>query len=66
MRILRYDKSLLLERIRLTIHNVIELHAFLGLDIDVLRVTLNAFELFMPLDFGVSWRLVQIPHRKLV
>ena len=57
---------MLLKRIRLTVKNVIELHAFLGLIVDVLCVAFYAFEFFVLLDFGVSGRLIQISHRELI
>jgi hypothetical protein len=57
---------LLLKRIGLTVKNIIELHAFLGLIVDVLCVAFDAFEFFVLLDFGVSWRLIQISQRELI
>lgn len=57
---------MLLKWIGLTVHNVVELHAFLGLIIDELCVAFDAFELFVLLDLGVSRGLIQIPHRELV
>lgn len=57
---------LVLKWIRLAIENVIELHAFLGLNIDELCVALDAFEFFMLLDFGMSRRSIYVFHIPLI